>query len=57
MKLLVTEIKQLVDLSVSESNTTRALGHVEKAKELLQELYYDLWLKYHQSGTNKRNHL
>ena len=31
----------------------RALGEAEHAKKLLQELYYELWLAHHTSGTGK----
>jgi hypothetical protein len=53
MKKLAEELVQLIELSVKEPNPARALGHLETAKIVLQDLYYDLWLKYHQSGTSK----
>ena len=50
---LVTEITFLLSDAVIEPDATRALGKVEAAKKLMQDLYYNLWLVYHQSGTHK----
>jgi hypothetical protein len=49
MEPLVDQIKLLLDSSIKEKDPTRALGHIEDIKELVQKLYYNLWLKYHQS--------
>jgi hypothetical protein len=53
MNKLAKKLVELIDLSDKEPNPARALGHLESAKKVLQDLYYVAWLKYHQSGTSK----
>lgn len=50
---LVEDIDTFLREAVAEKDPTRALGKVEAAKPLMQQLYYNLWRVYHQSGTHK----
>ena len=50
---MANEIKAMVDMSVQEADPTRALGYMEAARRMSQDLYYSLWMAYHVSGTHK----
>ncbi len=48
---LMADITALMELAVLEENPLRALGYLEQARKLMQDLYYQLWMRYHNSGT------
>ena len=47
MDKIVEEINEQLELSIKEFNTSKALVYVEMARKLVQQLYYDLWIKHH----------
>lgn len=40
-----------LDVYVNSGDTANALKEAEDAKRLLQELYYEVWMRHHTSGT------
>ena len=38
----------------AKGDHVRALGEAEHAKRVLQELYYEVWHRYHTSGTGAK---